>query len=482
MKCQGQAKNTEIVLISCYTSGMSVVTRFAPSPTGYFHAGSYRTALFSWIYARQKGGKFILRIEDTDKERSKKEYEENIVESLKWLGLEYDEFYRQSDRIDIYKKYIKQMIASGHAYVSTPEQEAVRAKEMAAKFGKAARPESSEPLKSVIRFKNPNKKVAFDDLIRGRVEFDTTELGDFVIAKNEDEPVFHLVVVIDDREMGVTLIIRGEDHISNTPRQILIFEAIGASVPQYAHLPLLLSADRSKLSKRHGAVPVSEYRSRGYLREAIINYLALLGWHPSDDKEILTSDEIIKEFTLERVQKSGAIFDEEKLKWFNRQYIIKLSDADFAEHARPFLPEWIAPQSDVLKKLIPVLRDKITTFADLHDMFGADGEMAFVHRISDYSADKLLWKKNPDPVAAAGHLAAVKELLSDISENSFTADGVKSILWPYVEAKGKGDVLWPLRMALTGQDKSPDPFVSASLLGKNQSLARIDAALVKLQS
>jgi glutamyl-tRNA synthetase len=461
---------------------MPVITRFAPSPTGYFHAGSYRTALFSWIYARQKGGKFILRIEDTDKERSKKEYEENIVESLKWLGLEYDEFYRQSDRTDIYKKYIKQMIASGHAYVSTPEQEAVHAKEMAAKFGKAAKPESSEPLKSVIRFKNPNRKVAFNDLIRGRVEFDTTELGDFVIAKNEDEPVFHLVVVIDDHEMGVSLIIRGEDHISNTPRQILIFEAIGASVPQYAHLPLLLSADRSKLSKRHGAVPVSEYRSRGYLREAIVNYLALLGWHPSDDKELLTTNEIIKEFTLERVQKSGAIFDEEKLKWFNRQYILKLSDADFAEHARPFLPEWIAPNSDLLKKLIPVLRDKIVTFGEISTMFVAGGELGFVHTTPNYQKEALLWKKNPDATAAHIHLSEVKKLLETVDIAAFTADTVKQTIWAYVEAKGKGDVLWPLRMALTGQDKSPDPFVSASVLGKTESLKRIETALKVLNT
>jgi glutamyl-tRNA synthetase len=460
---------------------MTVVTRFAPSPTGYFHAGSYRTALFAWIYARQNKGKFILRIEDTDKERSKKEYEENIIESLRWLGLEYDEFYRQSDRTEIYKKYIKELIASGHAYVSSAEQEEIRAKEMAVKFGKGAKQESAGPLSSVIRFKNPNKKVAFEDAIRGRVEFDTTELGDFVIAKSEDEPVFHLVVVIDDHEMGVTLIIRGEDHISNTPRQILIFEAIGAKVPQYAHLPLLLSADRSKLSKRHGAVPVSEYRSRGYLREAIVNYLALLGWHPSDDKELLTTEEIVAGFSLERVQKSGAIFDEEKLKWFNRQYITKLSDADFAEHARPFLPEWIVPKSDTLKKLVPVLRDKITTFGEISTMFLPTGELAFVHAISDYKKESLLWKKNPDAAAAQTHLNEIKKLLDTVDAGAFTADTVKQTIWAYVEAKGKGDVLWPLRMALTGQDKSPDPFVSASLLGKAESLKRIDTALEKLQ-
>ncbi len=461
---------------------MTVVTRFAPSPTGYFHAGSYRTALFAWIFARQNKGKFILRIEDTDKERSKKEYEENIIDSLKWLGLEYDEFYRQSDRTELYKKYIKQLIDSGHAYVSTAEQEVERAieaqKREEEKTGKVS---NTVPVRtSVIRFKNPNTKVAFEDTVRGRVEFDTTELGDFVIAKNEDEPVFHLVVVIDDHEMGVTHIIRGEDHISNTPRQILIFNAIKAPIPTYAHIPLLLSADRSKLSKRKGAVPISEYRSRGYLREAIVNYLSLLGWHPSDDKELLTTEDILKEFSLERVQKSGAIFDEEKLTWFNRQYILKLTDEDFAEYARPFLPEWIVPKSDSFKKLIPVLKDKINTFSDVSTMLAGNGELAFVHRINDYTRDSLLWKKNPDPVAAATHLSGIKTALAPISNDQFDAATIKSAIWAYAEAKGKGDVLWPFRMALTGQDKSPDPFISAALLGKEESLKRIDAALAKL--
>lgn len=458
---------------------MPVTTRFAPSPTGYFHAGSYRTALFAWIYAKQNKGKFILRIEDTDKERSKKEYEENIVESLKWLGLEYDEFYRQSDRTEIYKKYIKQLIADGHAYVSDESARNEVEKKKAAEEGRVIEP--GQLRSSVIRFKNPNKKVIFEDAIRGKVEFDTTELGDFVIAKDENEPVFHLVVVIDDHEMGVSLIIRGEDHVSNTPRQILIFEAIGAKVPQYAHLPLLLSADRSKLSKRHGAIPVSEYRSRGYLREAIVNYLALLGWHPSDDKEILTIDEIVAGFSLERVQKSGAIFDEEKLKWFNRQYILKLSDADFAEHLKPFLPEWVVPNSDTIKKLTPVLRDKITIFSEVSIMLGNSGELAFVHTLTDYSKESLLWKKNPDPTVATKHLEEVRKLISGLDESQFTADSVKTAIWSYVEASGKGDVLWPLRMALTGQERSPDPFVSASLLGKSESLRRLDLALGKLR-
>ena len=463
-----------------------VVTRFAPSPTGYFHAGSYRTALFAWIFAQQNKGKFILRIEDTDKERSKKEYEINIVESLKWLGLDYDEFYRQSDRTETYGLYIRQLLASGHAYVSSVEQEIHRRLENEIKMGhgtsdtKKSSSEQSRMPTSVIRFKNPNKKVVFDDLIRGRIEFDTTELGDFVIAKSETEPVFHFVVVVDDHEMGVTHIIRGEDHISNTPRQILIFNALGFEVPLYAHIPLLLSTDRSKLSKRKGAIPISEYRSRGYLREAIVNYLALLGWHPSDDREILSIDDIIRDFSLDRVQKGGAIFDEEKLTWFNRQYILKLSDADFIEHAAAFLPDWVSPNSKSLTRLIPLLRDKISSFSEVSPLLASTGELGFVGHMQPVLPDALLWKKNPSRTVASAHLLQTKIYFEAVSGDSFTAEALKSALWKYAEEKGKGDVLWPLRTALTGQDKSPDPFVSAAVIGRDESLKRIDAAIAVL--
>ncbi len=441
-----------------------VITRFAPSPTGYFHAGSYRTALFSWFFAKQNGGKFILRIEDTDKERSKKEFEDNIIDSLKWLGLDYDEFYRQSERTDIYKKYVKQLIDSGHAYVSKEK------------------PKEGGERDEVIRFKNPNKKVVFEDLIRGKIGFDTTELGDFVIAKSEDEPVFHLVNVVDDCEMGMTHIIRGEDHISNTPRQILIYEALGIKPPQFAHIPLLLAKDRSKLSKRNGAVPVTEYRGRGYLPEAIVNYLALLGWHPADEREVLTIDEIIKEFSLNRVQKSGAIFDEDKLKWFNRQYLVRLGDDEFIKHAAQFLPESIPTNSEVFKRSLPLIRDKVQAFDEIAQLFGNGGELSFAMGVNEtaslleYPKEMLLWKKNPDPKSALTHLNKTKELLAALPEEKFTADSIKNTLWDYAEKNGKGDVLWPMRVALTGQEKSPDPFACTFILGKKETLTRIEKA------
>ena len=425
-----------------------VVTRFAPSPTGLLHAGNYRTALFAYIYSLQHSGKFILRIEDTDKARSKKEYEDNIVESLKWLDIKYDEFYRQSDRTDIHKSYIKKLIDSGHAYIS---------KEKVVEEGQRA---------EVIRFKNPNKKVVFNDIIRGRIEFDTTELGDFIIARSIEEPVFHLVVVVDDAEMGVTLIIRGEDHISNTPRHILIYEALGLNVPSYAHLPLLLSPDKSKLSKRKGALPMTHYRDKGYLPEALINYMAFLGWNPGTEQEVMSLDELIKQFSLEKVQKAGAIFNEEKLNWFNKQYIAKLSESDFLNHAKNFLP------ANFSQKLLPLIREKISYFGEIPALL--EGELSFVNPLPGYNKESLKWKQEPDLVNTKIYLKSVIDILTDL--NDFSKESIKSALWPLAEEKGKGNILWPVRFALTGRDKSPDPFITSEILGKEETLKRLKFA------
>ena len=443
-----------------------IVTRFAPSPTGLFHSGSYRTALYSYIFARQNNGKFILRIEDTDKIRSKKEYEDNIIDSLTWLGLDYDQFYRQSERTEIYKKYIKQLIDSGHAFVSQETN--------------STEQDGKERRDSVIRFKNPNRKVSFEDIIRGKVEFDTTELGDFVIAKSFEEPVFHLAVVIDDMDMGVTHVIRGEDHISNTPRQILLYEALQKPIPTYAHIPLLLASDRSKLSKRHGAKSISEYRDRGFLPEAIVNYLSLLGWHPEGDEEILSLEEIKKQFTLERVQKGGAIFDEEKLRWFNKQYISRTSDEVLLKRIDTFLPEWLRTDENTLSRLLPLIKEKITTFEDVKSLFASANELSFVQSLPEYSAQSLLWKKNPSKENAIEYLSYVLGKINSLG-TSFTVNEIKASIWSYVEEKGKGDVLWPMRYAITGLERSPDPFISAYILGKEETLSRINTAISKLK-
>ena len=289
-----------------------IVTRFAPSPTGLLHSGNYRTAIFAYLYARKYGGKFILRIEDTDRERSKKEYEENIIESLNWLGLDYDELYRQSDRVSEHTKALETLIAEGKAYVSREE----------AKYG-------SGTIKEIVRVKNPDSSVSFSDLLRGVITINTTDLGDFVIAKNIQEPLFHLAVVVDDAQMGVTHVIRGEDHIANTPRQLLLYDALGFTRPAYVHLPLILSPDRTKLSKRKGAKALTEYRDEGYLPDVVMNFLALLGWNPGDDREFFSKKELIDEFTFEKLQKGSAVFNIDKLNWFNAEYIKRMTKDEF---------------------------------------------------------------------------------------------------------------------------------------------------------
>ncbi len=314
-------KKDDITFISMEMK-QKVTVRFAPSPTGPLHIGGARTALFNYIFAKQTGGTFILRIEDTDKERSKPEYEQDIRDGLGWLGIIPDAVYRQSERTDIYQKHLDTLIKSGAAYVS---REPRKQNTTTPPFGHPSSTE--EGMVEVVRFKNPNKLVSFQDMVRGEVSFNTTELKDFVIARSVSEPLYHFAVVVDDFEMKVTHIIRGEDHISNTQRQILIQEALGAPRPLYAHIPLILALDRSKLSKRkHGdAVSLAHYRAEGIAPKAMVNFLALLGWHPSarDASEVLSFDELVAQFNLERVQKGGAVLDGNKLNWLNKQYLKK---------------------------------------------------------------------------------------------------------------------------------------------------------------
>jgi len=423
---------------------MNVVTRFAPSPTGTLHIGSARTALFNYIFAKQNNGKFILRIEDTDKERSKKEFETDILESLKWLGLNHDEFYRQSERTAVYEKYLNELVKKDLAYVAED---------------------------NVIRFRNPNKKVKFNDLILGEIEFDTTELKDFVIAKNFQTPLYHLAVVVDDYEMGITHVIRGQDHISNTPRQILIIEALGFGVPVYAHIPLILAPDKSKLSKRHGALSVLEYKNTGYFPEAIINFLALLGWHPKDDRELFSLTDLIKEFELKRVGKSGAVFDVAKLDWLNKEYLKILPHQEVFKYIKNELSEL---DDNLIEKILPLILERISKLSDL---IIVKEEFKFIWSPEDYSAEDLIWKDS-NREKTKEHLEKSKELIEKLAVgNEITA---KEVIWPYALKAGKGTVLWPLRFALSSREKSPDPFTLISILGKEEALARIDIAIQKL--
>ncbi len=434
----------------------TVVTRFAPSPTGFLHVGGVRTALFSYLYAKQHNGKYILRIEDTDKVRSTKAYEQDILDGLTWLGLEGEEVYKQSERTDIHKEYLEKLIKEDKAYVS---------KEAVVEEGGRA---------EVIRFRNPNKKVTFTDLIRGEVTFDTTELGDFVIAKSLEEPIFHFVVVLDDFLMGITHVIRGEDHISNTPRQILIQEALGAPRPIYAHLPLILAEDRSKLSKRkHGEkVSLKHYIDLGYTKEAIINFMALLGWNPGDDREVLSLEELIRDFNISKVQKGGAIFNVEKLNWLNREYIKRMSPEELLKNITPKFPEF---DTQFLTRAVPAIIDRISVFGDI-DTFIASGEFSYFTKPDTYTTEQLLWKGKQEKAVAQKHLEYVVETLQTLPEYP-TAEAIKTALWDYATEHGKGDVLWPTRYAVTGKDKSPDPFIVISIIGTTEAKRRLQQAI-----
>lgn len=440
----------------------TVVTRFPPSPTGKLQIGNVRTALFNYLYAKKHGGKFVMRIEDTDVERSKKEYEDAILADMEWLGFSFDDFARQSDRKEIHKGYLNRMIEAGSAYISKEEG------------GEGKRDE-------VIRFKNPNRIITFHDEIRGSISIDTTDLGDFVVAKSVEEPVYHLAVAIDDFEMGVTHVIRGEDHISNTPRQILLLEAIGAPIPTYAHLPLVLAADKTKLSKRNGSVSLEHLRSEGYLKEAVINFLALLGWNPGTDQELFTLDELIEKFELHQIQKGGGVFNVDRLNWFNREYLKRLPPHECAEKLAPYLAEFPALAA-IFQRSPSALQDvlqRINAFGDIKGM-AESGEFSYYTDTPSPDAHKIIWKDSTAQ-STLERLEHVIHLLDPLTEHTFTAEGIKAILLPYAEAEGKGAVLWPMRYSLSGKDRSPDPFTLGEALGRKETLVRLEKATALLR-
>lgn len=444
-----------------------VRVRFAPSPTGVLHVGGARTALFNFLFARKQGGTFVLRIEDTDRERSKKEFEEDIFDGLAWLSISHDELYRQSERTAVYATHVDLLIAQGKAYVSSEE---VR--------GEVAEGKRSE----VIRFKNPRTTVTFTDLIRGDISFDTTELGDFVIAKDRETPLYNLAAVIDDFEMGITHVIRGEDGISNTPRQILIQEAIGAPRPHYAHIPFILAPDRSKLSKRHGAVSVTEYRRDGFLPEAMVNFLALVGWNPGGERELYTLQELIEVFSLNNVQRGGAVFNIEKLRWMNREYLKALSDEELLRRAEPLLPPSVTSlegfSREAFARALAVLRDRLHTIGDVAAL-AAQGEFNYFFTAPGYDRTGLLWKQERDFAKTKTRLLRVAQIIDAIDPASFSYDSIGGNVLPYADKEGRGNVLWPMRYALSGRDRSPDPITLASVLGREETLRRLRAAAEK---
>lgn len=433
-----------------------VVTRFAPSPTGVLHIGGVRTALFNYLYAKKHGGKFILRIEDTDKERSTRESEEGIVESLSWLGLRHDEFYRQSDRTEIYQEQLFKLIKSGYAYEAE---------------------ENKDGIGKVIRFKNPNKDITFADGIVGEVTFNTEELGDFVIARDIDSPIFHFTVVVDDGLMGVTNVIRGQEHLNSTARQILLLEALGFNRPNYSHIPLIMSPRGGKLSKRDPEVmSVMEYREAGYLKDAVLNFLAFIGWNPGDDREIMSVAELTEAFTLEKVQKGGAAFNSQKLDWINKQYIQKLDIDSLRGYVKQFVSAELFAKIDK-EKTLRMLTERLANFRELQEQ-EKSGEFIYLFEQPTYNAESLVMK-NSTREEALTHLKHIKNIVSTLEK--FDTETVKDSLWDYATEHGRGNVLWPFRYALTGKERSPDPFNVAELLGKSVTIERVQHAIDMLQ-
>lgn len=441
-----------------------IVTRFAPSPTGKFHVGGIRTALYNYLFARKHGGIFILRSEDTDPVRSKKEYEDYFLELFDWLKLDYDQFFRQSERVALYRSYIERLIKEDKAYISKEE------------------PKEAGQRSEVIRLRNPGKVVTFHDEVLGDISVDTTDLGDFVIARELDSPVYHFTVVIDDFEMGVTHIIRGQEHVSNTPRQILIQEAIGAPRPIYAHASVILNNERAKLSKRDPLVrPALEYREEGYLPMGMLNFMALLGWNPGTEQEIFSKEELIAAFSLERLQKPGAIFNPEKLEWVNKEHIKRMEPAEQNAELMKYIPENIIAHPN-FKSAFPLfahqLIERISHFKEATELILA-GEIDLYLEQPKLTKEQLYWKTEQDAATITRRLETVLTLIGSLPPTN-TPEEVKMALWGYAEEEGRGQVLWPTRVALSGREKSPDPFTLIAQLGRDESIARIKNALTVL--
>ncbi len=474
----------------------TVVTRFAPSPTGYMHVGGIRTALYAWAYARKNNGRFILRIEDTDKGREVDGSIPHIIESLKWLGIEWDEGvdiggphapYLQSERKESYLLYARKLIEKGLAYPDpyTEEEVAVfRAqaeKEKRAFLFRDHRPEVFEEWdgSKPLRFKVPViKSYTWNDAVRGELTAGSEALDDFILIKSDGFPTYNFAHIIDDLEMGVTHIMRADEFIASVPKFLSLYEALEITPPVFVTLPPILAPEgKKKLGKRDGAKDVLEYRDEGYLPEALVNFLALLGWNPGGDKEILSREELISSFSIEKIHKGGAMFNEDKLLWMNKEHIKRQSSIDQYTAVRPYFSQY---EESMLKKLLPSIVDRISTYGELSS--SATTEFGFFKERPVFTKESVLsvtWKDD-GPEKALHVLEGVLPLLT-ISDFS-SAEAIKALLFPFAEQQGKGSVLWPLRMSLSGQEKSVDPFTILYVLGKEESLQRISSVCSLLRS
>ena len=490
-----------------------VRVRIAPSPTGPLHIGTARTALFNYLHAKRVGGTFILRLEDTDQVRSTPEFEKDILDGLHWLGLDWDEGpevagepahgphapYRQMERLPSYAAAAQRLLLEDLAYpcYCTPEElEADRKAQEAAKLppryvGRCAnltpeerREREADGRTGALRFRVGQGIVAFEDIVRGRVEIDVTNLGgDFVIVRGDGTPLYHFTVVVDDAAMEITDVIRGEDHLSNTPKHILLFRALGHGIPRFAHLPLILNPDRTKMSKRKAQTAIDDYIAQGFIKEALVNYLALLGWSTGTEEEILSLDEIVERFDIGAVHKGGAVFDRDRLEWLNGQWIRRLDPDDLIDRLRPFIEadlaagriEWMPPDEEI-RALLPVVQDRLPTL-------GAVGDLVGFLWVNDVSVDAdILVPKRWDVATTRDGLIAARETIESAGDVSFEADEIEPRLRALAEERGwkAGDLFMAIRVAVTGRTATPplcDPLVA---LGRERVLARLDRAIEAL--
>jgi glutamyl-tRNA synthetase len=471
-----------------------VRVRFAPSPTGYLHVGGARTALFNWLYARKVGGVFVLRIEDTDRERSTDESTRTILDGMTWLGLSWDEGpVHQADGLPRHRADVERMLAAGKAYrcFCTPEELAAKREAMGKEYrydrtcafipqGESDdRAAAGEPF--TVRFRVPEGTTEWDDVVHGVTTFDNASIEDFVVLRTDGTPIYNLAVVSDDIDMRITHVVRGDDHIANTPKQILLYQALGAPVPVFGHLPMILGEDGRKLSKRHGATAVGDYAQMGILPEALFNFLALLGWNPGDEREVMEKDELVQAFSLERINKKAAVFDTEKLLWMNGQYLAKKSAEELLPLVAPQLvEEGLVPQAEVdarsprVLALVDALKVRSRSTLEL----APQAKPLLADTVEyDEAAVAKHWK---DP-ATAERLRAVRDLLATL--DPWTPEAIEPALRQAAENAGVGfgKVAQPLRVALTGSAASPGIDQVLWIMGRERALGRIDAALGRLE-
>lgn len=464
--------------------------RFAPSPTGYLHVGGARTALFDWLFARHFGGTMVLRIEDTDVERSTQEMTDGILVAMKWLGLDWDEGpFFQSERMDLYRQTAARLVESGHAYYCFCTRERLEARRAAAEaekrnpmYDRACRgiaPDEAQRRKAAgeacaVRFKVPGGgRTGFDDGVFGRVEFDNAEIEDFVLLRSDGGPTYHLSVVADDIDMRMTHIVRGADHLSNTPKQVMLYQALGAPLPVFAHVPLILGPDKTRLSKRHGATSVIAYKDEGFLPEAFRNFLALLGWTPPDStKEVMSDAEMIAAFSLDGIARSNAVFDRAKLEWFNGEYIRAMAPDELAARLLPVVrAAGYDLSEEKMRRIAPLVRERITL---LHDVLTV-ADFFFVKDLPPYDPALLVPQK--------GDMAMARRILEKAREvfaaTEFTAAALEPALRAAAQELGvkPGQMFTPIRVAVTGRTAAPPLFETLEVLGRETALARIGRAL-----